>query len=197
MTWSQSGLPARGARLFMGIVGALALACAGGKDEDEVVEDTNPSDDDTGVSSDSDDGIDTGPGEVFDPEEPSFIATLDGGEWTALEGYWTGGPTSYLRANGGSSSRTENTVIEIRGDINNAGRFPVVAIIYAEANAQSSIDLRYEVKDPPGVFFVVEGFANGDELFGALDGVATVTDSVGSAGSVQWSATTARSWPKF
>ena len=178
MTWSQSGLPARGARLFMGIVGALALACAGGKDEDEVVEDTNPADDDTGVTSDSDDGIDTGPGEVFDPEEPSFIATLDGGEWTALEGYWTGGPTSYLRANGGSSSRTENTVIEIRGDINNAGRFPVVAIIYA-------------------VFFVVEGFSNGDELFGALEGVATVTDSVGSAGSVQWSATTARSWPKF
>ncbi|MCK6517138.1 hypothetical protein L6R46_19005, partial [Myxococcota bacterium] len=58
-------------------------------------------------------------------------------------------------------------------------------------------DLRYEVKDPPGVFFVVEGFANGDELFGALEGEATVTDTIGSAGSVLWSGTTLRSWPTF
>ena len=181
----------------MGIIGAFALACAGGKDEDEVVEDTQPSDDDTGVSGDSDDGIDTGPGEVFDPETPSFIATFNGGDWAANEGYWTGGPTSYLRANGGSSERTENTIIEIQGDIHNAGRFPVRSIVYAEANAQSSFDLRYEVKDPPGVFFVVEGFANGDEIFGALEGEATVTDTIGSAGSVTWSGTTLRSWPTF
>ncbi len=197
MTWSRSGLSAQGARVSLGILGALALACGGGKDDGEVPEDTNPIQDDSAVTGDSDDGIDTGPGEVFDPEEPSFIVTLDGGEWTALEGYWTGGATSYLRANGGSSSRTENTVIEIRGDIHNAGRFPVLSIVYAEANAQSSIDLRYEAKDPPGVFFVVEGFANGDELFGVLEGQATVTDSVGSAGSVSWSGTTARSWPRF
>lgn len=197
MTWSPRGLAAPGARVFLGIIGALALACAGGKDEDEQVEDTNPSDEDTGVTGDSDDGIDTGPGLVFDPEEPSFIATFNGGDWAGDEGYWQGGPTSYLRANGGTSARTENTIIEIQGDIHNAGRFPVRSIVYAEANAQSSFDLRYEVKDPPGVFFVVEGFANGDELFGALEGEATVTDTIGSAGSVLWSGTTLRSWPTF
>lgn len=197
MTWWRSGLSARGVRALMGIVGALTLACAGGKDADEVVEDTNPGGDDSEVTGDSDEGIDTGPGEVFEPESPSFVATFDGAEWTAAEGYWTGGATSFLRANGGSSERTENTIIEIQGDIHNAGRFPVRSIVYAEANAQSSFDLRYEVKDPPGVFFVVEGFANGDELFGALEGEATVTDSIGSAGSVTWTGTTLRSWPAF
>jgi hypothetical protein len=181
----------------MGIVGALGLACAGGKDEGDGVEDTQPGDDDTEVTGDSDDGIDTGPGEVFDPEAPSFVATFDGADWTANEGYWTGGPTSYLRANGGTSERTENTIIEIQGDVHNAGRFPVRSIVYAEANAQSSFDLRYEVKDPPGVFFVVEGFANGDALFGVLEGEATVTDTIGSAGSVTWSGTTLRAWPTF
>jgi hypothetical protein len=190
-------LSARGARWLAGIVGAFALACAGGKDEGEVPEDTNPGGDDTGVTGDSDDEVDTGPGEVFDPEAPSFVATFNGGDWTAVEGYWTGGAISYLRANGGTSERTENTIIEVQGDIRSAGRFPVSAIVYAEANAQSSFDLRYEVKDPPGVFLVVEGFANGDELFGALEGEATVTDTVGGAGSVTWSATPARSWPKF
>jgi hypothetical protein len=197
MTWSRSGSSASAARVLLGIIGALALACAGGKEDGEVPEDTNPGDDDTGVTGDSDDGIDTGPAAVFDPEAPSFIATFNGAEWAAAEGYWQGGATSYLRANGGSSARTENTIIEITGDIHNAGRFPVRSIVYAEANAQSSFDLKYEVKDPPGVFFVVEGFANGDELFGALEGEATVTDSIGSAGSVPWTGTTLRSWPAF
>lgn len=197
MMWSWSGSSGRGARLFIGIIGALALACSGGKEDDAPPEDTNPGEDDTGVTGDSDDGIDTGPAQVFDPEEPSFVATFNGAEWTAAEGYWTGGATSFLRANGGSSSRTENTIIEIQGDIHNAGRFPVLSIVYAEANAQSSFDLRYEVKNPPGVFFVVEGFSNGDELFGALEGEATVTDSIGSAGSVPWTGTTLRSWPTF
>ncbi|MCB9758707.1 MAG: hypothetical protein H6739_02610 [Alphaproteobacteria bacterium] len=179
--------------VLAGILG-LSLACAGGKDEADdsnVTDDTGTSGDDT---QESDPG-DTSYGEVFDRQDPLFSVAFDaaGGTWTSSTGYWN---NAFINASKSDGSRSETVIVEVDGNLRYADEYPVKLIRYAAGAAQAEIDTQYEVSNPAGVTFVVEGFADDTYLHGYLVGTATLTDTLGG-GTASWTDMELTSWPKF
>ncbi|MCB9745942.1 MAG: hypothetical protein H6740_25430 [Alphaproteobacteria bacterium] len=180
---------------------ALTLACAGGKDDDndDVTDESGGGgQDDTSASSDDSDNGDTSFGEVFDRTDPLFSASFRDSTWTSAEGHYFGNRNgSTITASDSDESYSRSFTINVDGNIRYAGTYPVTQISYTEAPAQGSPDLNFTASNPAGVTITVLGFAEETYLFAELDGSATLTDSIGGAGTTTFSGLVLESWPKF
>lgn len=185
-------------RCFAALCVPLALACGRGKDEG-TDDSTPPTDDSTADDSTADDSTpeDTSYGEVFERQDAAFTVDFNGSTWSSEEGYWLGNTTSYLNATKSDGSRSQTVTVEIEGNIRYAGEYPIALIRYAEGPAQGSVDVNWEVSDPPGVTLVVEGFADSTFLHAHQEGTATLTATIGGSGDADWVDMTLTSWPKF
>lgn len=172
----------------------LTLGCFGRGDPKPDPETGTSADDsvtdDSSITDDSSGTDDTSYGEEFDPEEPSFIVTLNGGPWTATGGYYFANSTSYLKAEV-AGEPTYTVDIEVSGDIRYAGTYPVASIGYSEL--ASSTEAIISKDFDPAMTFTVEGFSNETYVFGTLDGTANLT----GGGEHSITGGVIRNWPKY
>ena len=183
------------ARLSIVLTGflALGLGCVGNKD---VVDDTEVSLDDTLEADDSstDDSSgtdDTSYGETFETEAEAFVIALNGGEWTASGGYYLRGDVSYLKGETNGDPQ-ETFDIEVAGNIRYAGTYDVNTIRYSVLPTSDAAIISSDLA--PSMTVTVLGFADETNLFGTLDGTASLS---GDGGDHTVTGGTFRHWPKF
>lgn len=175
----------------------LLLACVAKVDMDSA----EPEEDDTSGGDTAADSGDTGdsddPGEVYELGDPAFSVTLDGGAWESPEGYWVDlGDESTLRAEVEVTGAVQIVIITVEGDVSSAGTFAVASVEWVEQVSQAGDSFHYTANAPAGMTWTTLGFAEEDNLFGALGGEATATDSVGG-GSIPVGAGSVESWPHY
>ncbi len=171
----------------------LTLGCFGRGDPKPDPETGTTTDDsvtDDSVADDSSSTDDTSYGEDFEPEEPSFIVTLDGGPWKATGGYYFANSTSYLKAEV-AGEPTYTVDIEVSGDIRYAGTYSVASIGFSELASSTEPVIAKDFD--PDMSFTVEGFANETDVFGTLDGTATLS----GGGDHTITGGVIRNWPKY
>jgi hypothetical protein len=182
----------------------LPLACVGTKGQ---TDDTGGSKKDSGVVDTEDTELpDTGcpdpgepaPGASHDLDDSEFNVSLGDKSFSGTQGHWN------VRSQGCISSLTstkllgdmnQNVTLEVYGDINGAGTYPIRSFNYSENQAQSDSTFEYKAVDP-GVNFVVTGYANGTFMHGSVDGGFQTVDAV-SGGAANLNTLVVENWPVF
>lgn len=173
----------------------LLLACAS-KEPDDTGADTSPDTAETGDTGDSDTGHDSG--QVFELGDPLLQVGFGKQTWSSSDGYWfSASGLSTIKASLAIDAKNQEQVsMQIDGDVAWAGTYPVAEMVWVHQLSASGDTFKYEVHDPPDVTFTVEGFAEGDHLFGHLDGVAHLVDSV-AGGPMSAHDLTVQSWGPY
>ncbi len=184
----------------LAIASILLTGCFGDDKDTEPIDDTqadtdtdSDSDSDTDTDSDADSDSDTD--HTFEPGDPIFEATIGGSGWDGEPGYWfASGGVGYLIANQSSGEVQVN--IEVLGDITISGTYDVGDVKYTDSIPQSTYDFYYQGEG--GATFTVQGHsADGEHLWGTLEGSVALVDSVGGQADTTLSGVTIESWPKF
>ncbi len=178
-------------RWLLGISALLVLACGRGvKLDDDPVDSDPPSDTDADADADTDTDTD-GDTDILSPGDPSLDASFSGTQWVTAEGHWLPGGTTYLVAFKGDAQLN----IELDGDLGQAGSAPVRSVSYYET-VHNGYNFYYQLSGGEASLQVEGRDADGDYLWGSLDGPLTLTDIQGT-GDVVLESLALESWPRY